>query len=87
MSSILCKIWRFFSDLLSQVVDFVAGALKTIGTAVVDVLAELLKEAGSALSDIFSASPLVWIALGVGAFMFFGKDDDDGNRDCNPTEP
>ena len=79
MSSILCKIWRFFSDLLSQVVEFVANALTTIGTAVVDVLGDLLKEVGTTLGDVFGASPLVWLALGVGAFLFFGKDDDDGN--------
>lgn len=55
MGSILCKIWRFFSDLLNQVVEFTANALKTVGSAVVDVLSDLLKEAGSALGDIFSS--------------------------------
>lgn len=79
MGSMLCKVWRFFSDMLSQVVEFVATALKTIGSAVVDVLGDLLKQAGSALGDIFKASPLVWVALGVGAIWIFGKDEDDGN--------
>lgn len=86
MSSILCKIWRFFSDLLSQVVEFVANALTTIGTAIVDVLGDLLKEVGTTLGEVFGASPLVWLALGVGAFFLFGKDDDDGNGQHQFTE-
>lgn len=77
MSSVLCKIWRFFSNILSAIVSFTAESLKTIGSAAVDVLSDLFKEAGKALGGVFSSSPLVWLALGVGAFFLLGKDKDD----------
>lgn len=87
MSSVLCKIWRFFSNILSAIVGFTAESLKTIGSAAVDVLAELFKEAGDALGSIFSSSPLVWVALGIGAVLLFGKDkDDDNGGKHNATE-
>lgn len=78
MGDILCKIWRFLSDILTQVVDFVANALTTIGTAIVDVLSDLLQAAGSAIGDIFSANPVLWLAVGgVAAWWLFGGSGDE----------
>lgn len=77
MGDIICKIWRFLSDMLGQVVDFVAGALTTIGTAVVDVLSDLLQAAGGAIGDIFSANPMLWVGLvGVGLWWLFSDDEE-----------
>lgn len=76
MREIICKIWRFFSDMLGLVVDFVAGALTTIGTAVVDVLSDLFQAAGSAIGDIFSTNPLLWAGVvGVGLWWLFSGDE------------
>lgn len=82
MGDILCKIWRFLANILNQVVDFVAKALTTIGTAVVDVLSDLLQAAGSAIGDIFSANPLLWVGiLGLGAWWLLGSGDDEEKAD------
>lgn len=81
MGDILCKIWRFLANILNKVVDFVAGALTTIGVASIDVLSDLLESAGSAVGDIFSANPVVWLGLGaVGLYWLFGTDKDESKK-------
>jgi hypothetical protein len=78
MGDLLCKLWNFVLEIFGQVVDFVAQALTTVGTAIVDVLGELLTSAGSALSDIFSANPIFTIGLvGLGLWWLLGAGDDD----------
>lgn len=77
MREIICKIWRFLSDMLGLVVDFVAGALTTIGTAVVDVLSDLFQAAGRAIGDIFSTNPLLWAGVvGVGLWWLFSDNEE-----------
>ena len=70
--------------MLGLVVDFVAGALTTIGTAVVDVLSDLFQAAGSAIGDIFSTNPLLWAGVvGVGLWWLFS---DDEKEQQQPTQ-
>lgn len=78
MGDLLCKLWNFILEIFGQVVDFVASALTTVGTAIVDVLGELLQSAGGALSDLFSASPVFTLGLlALGAWWLFGGKDDE----------
>lgn len=78
MGDLLCKLWNFVLEIFGQVVDFVASALTTVGTAIVDVLGELLQSAGGALSDLFSASPVFTLGLlALGAWWLLGGKDDE----------
>lgn len=87
MREIICKIWRFLSDMLGLVVDFIAGALTTIGTAVVDVLSDLLQAAGSAIGDIFSTNPLLWMGvIGVGLWWLF-SDNEEKQQQSTQKQP
>lgn len=65
MRKFLCKVFRFLLDLVSQVVDLIADTLIKIGTAAVEVLSEVAQAVGGAISK----SPLVWLGVGIIAFM------------------
>lgn len=75
MNGILCKISRFFLDIFEKVVEVVASAIKTIGTAVVDVLGTLLAAAESALSNLFSGSGALGLIAGGLLFWWLIKSD------------
>lgn len=78
MGKLLCKLFRFILNIFTRVVEFVAEAVKLIGTAVVDVLGDLLEAGGNAVSKLFG-SPGGLVLLGIGAYLLigmFGKDDD-----------
>lgn len=77
----VCKIFRFVLDLFGNVVDFVAGAVTVIGTAIVDVLSDLIVAASEGIGSIFGSNPLLWGALLIGAayFLLGGSDDDKDN--------
>ena len=78
MGKLLCKLFRFILNVFTRVVEFVAEAVKLIGTAVVDVLSDLFEAGGNALSKVFS-SPGGIVLLGIGAYLlvnFLGKDDE-----------
>lgn len=81
MSNILCKIFRFFLDIFEKVVEVVASAIKTIGTAVVDVLGTLLQAAGSALSELFSGSGVLGLVAG-GLLLWWLMKEDDKEEDA-----
>lgn len=74
LSSAICKLFRFISNLFGVVVETVATALKTVGAAAVDVLTELAQGVGDALG--ISGTSVLWI-VGGGALLyllFSGKD-------------
>lgn len=75
MRGLFCKIWQFLLNVFTDIVNAVAQALATIGTAVVDVLSQVADAVGDALG--ISGSTFLWIALGLGAYFLFGGDDDE----------
>lgn len=79
MGKLLCKLFRFILNVFTRVVEFVAEAVKLIGTAVVDVLGDLFEAGGNAISKLFG-SPGGLVLLGIGAYLLvnlFGEDDED----------
>lgn len=74
MSNLLCKLFRFFLSMFEQVVNVVASALKTIGTAAIDVLDDLLTSASDALG-----LPKLALLAGAGLllWLFMTGDDED----------
>lgn len=69
MRKFLCKVFRFLLDLVSQLVELIANTLIKIGTAAVEVLSEVAGTVGSAIAK----NPLVWAAIGIGAFFLLPK--------------
>lgn len=76
MRSLLCKVFRFLLDLVSQVVDLVANTLIKIGTAAVEVLSEV----ASAIGGKLLSNPVVLIGLGIAAYLLWPSGDDDDDR-------
>lgn len=70
--SLLCKLFKFLLNVFTQIVEVVASAVKTIGTAVVDVLSDLVESAGNAL---FGGNGFLTLLLvGGGLYFLFGRD-------------
>lgn len=77
MGGLLCKIFRFVLNIFGQVVDVVASAIKTIGTATVDVLSELSSAVGDAVSGLFSGSGILGLlVIGGALWMLMGSEDE-----------
>lgn len=78
MGGLLCKIFRFVLNIFERVVNVVASAVKTIGTAAVDVLSELVSAVGNAAAGLFSGSGLLGLLVVGGAlWMLMGSRDKD----------
>lgn len=77
--SILCKILNWILKIFGQVVDFVASAVSTIGTAFVDVLSTLANAVGDAIFGGGTGSLVLLLGLGAAAWFVFGGSDDDDN--------
>lgn len=75
MRGFLCKIWQFFLNVFTDIVNAIAQALAVIGTAVVDVLSQVAEAVGKTLG--INGSTVMWIALGLGAYFLFGSSDDE----------
>lgn len=75
MRGLLCKIWQFLLNVFTDIVNAVAQALATIGTAVVDVLSQVAEAVGDALG--INGSTVLWIGLALGAYFLFGRDGDE----------
>lgn len=75
MRGLLCKIWQFLLNVFTDIVNAVAQALATIGTAVVDVLSQVAEAVGDALG--INGSTVLRIVLALGAYFLFGGDDDE----------
>lgn len=75
MRGFLCKVWQFFLNVFTNIVNAVAQALTVIGTAVVDVLSQVAEAVGDALG--INGSTVMWIALGLGVYFLFGRSDDE----------
>lgn len=75
MRGFLCKIWQFFLNVFTDIVNAVAQALAVIGTAVVDVLSQAAEAVGKALG--INGSTVMWIALGLGAYFLLGGSEDE----------
>lgn len=81
MGKLLCKLFRFILNVFTRVVEFVAEAVKLIGTAAVDVLGDLFEAGGNAISKLFSGPGGV-VLLGIGAYLLvnlLGKDDENSD--------
>lgn len=75
MPSFICKIFNLVLRLLTNVVDFVASVVTTIGSAVVDVLGDLVETTADALFG--GSKTLVWLGVGALAFWWLSSRDDD----------
>lgn len=84
-----CKLWRFLLNTFTDVVDAVAYALDTLGDVAVDLLTDLGDGLGSAIGSIFGGSNLlIWLGVGVFAYMLLTKEDSEGNGTIhNLTNP
>lgn len=79
-----CKLWNLILNTFSDAVSAVAYALKTVGDVVVEILGAAAEAVGSAVGSIFGGSNLlVWIGVGVFAYMLLTKKDESGSRSLN----
>lgn len=67
MSDFLCKIWNFFSKLLSGILDIIMGIVKTLADIVVDMVD------GIADALFGSGSLLLLAAAGFGLYFLLRK--------------
>lgn len=84
MRKIWCKLWNLILNTLSDAVNAVAFALKTVGEVAVEVLGAAADAVGGAISSIFGGSNLlVWAGVGIFAYMLLTKKDENGSRSLN----
>ncbi|ACM91127.1 P6 [Pseudomonas phage phi2954] len=79
----LCKIWKFFANLLGKIVDFIVDVL----SAIVDLAVAAV---GSIADALLSGGLGSWLLLGAAAFIgykiFFAKKDEDDEEEEQPVE-
>lgn len=76
LTSILCKIFRFSLAIFKQVINTIAEAVKTVGTAVIDVLDDLILGTGGSIVSKLG----LFLLVGAGAYFFLTRDDDEDKR-------
>lgn len=88
MKKLWCSLWRAFLNAFSDAVDGIAYAIDTLTPPILNLLSgagevvgSVIEDVGSAVGSVFSTSPLLWIALGVG-FIYFLPDESE-NRGAN----
>lgn len=84
MRKIWCKLWNLILNTFSDAVSAVAYALETIGDVAVEVLGSAADAIGGAIGSIFGGSNfIVWVGVGVFAYMLLTKKDESGSRSLN----
>lgn len=76
MGSLWCKLWNFFLQMFTNVVNAIAYAIKTVGTVAIELASDLIKTASSAIGGLLG-SPVSLLLLGVGAYFLFARKEDD----------
>lgn len=90
MKKLWCSIWRAFLNAFTDAVDGVAYAVDTLTPPVLnllsgvgDVAGDVIGSVGGALNEVFGGSPLLWIGVGVFAFMLLKGGKDESNPSGN----
>lgn len=84
MGNAICKLWTFLLNLLSNAVEAVAFALKTVGEVVIPILGELGQvisdTVGGTFGGLFSGgSLLLWAGVGLFLYVQLSKDGENAN--------
>lgn len=76
MRNLWCKLWSWFMNIIDDIGDAVAHALKKAGTVAADLLTTIASGVGNAVGSIFGGSNfLVWLGVGVFAYFVLTKED------------
>lgn len=84
MTTLLCKLWNFFLNMFTDVVETVTKAAVTVSNALIDIVGSLVTSVGTGLFK----SPLGWGLLALGGLYILGltKDDDRGGGGTVPQQ-
>lgn len=76
MKKLWCSIWRAFLNAFQDTVDGVAYAVDTLTPPVLNLLSgagevvgDVIDSVGGAVNKVFGGSPILWIGIGIAAFM------------------
>lgn len=76
MKKLWCSIWRAFLNAFQDAVDGVAYAVDTLTPPVLNLLSgvgevagDVIDSVGGAVNKVFGGSPVLWIGIGVAAFL------------------
>lgn len=70
MSDFLCKIWNFFSNLLSGILDIIMEIVKTLADIIVDI-------AEGVVDALFGSGSLLFLAaVGLGLYFLLRKEEE-----------
>lgn len=89
MTKLWCKLWNFFLNIFTSVVDGIGYALSTVGTVLVETLGAVLEAGGEVIGGLFgSTGGLMTLALlGFGAYLLLKPSDREGNGDATIVSP
>lgn len=73
ISSVLCKLWRWLVKAATAIVDGVVTVVKALAAGAFEILGALLDGASDFLGNLLG-KPLVWLAVGLGAWWLLSGD-------------
>lgn len=75
MTKLWCKIWNFFLNMFTSVIEGVGMLLKTVGTVLVDVLGGVTGAVGKVLG--IPGGMVSWLLIGGGCYLLLKSQSDE----------